>query len=631
MVCITEVSVVAVTIVLKVLLQLSQGQEMDGIFHNASITHIEISFDSGEICPTWHLWNNETNKCVCKDVDAIVKCNPVTIEVDLVYGYCMTYDNNTGTTHVGKCFYTLFDRLNESWYTHLPINPLHLNEAICGQWSRRDYLCSQCREGYGLSVANLYMRCVQCSLSEGVGWLLFFLLQLIPVTIMFALIIVFRLSITQPPMNVFVLYSQLSLVIIYINAVRFQPPFLSSSTTSVFVTLRSIYLPVLSLWNLSFSHIMKLTNFCIHSNITLQHIYLLTYVTNIHIILLIVAAYICIELHTRNCRVIVWLWRPFHRCFARSSRAWNPRLTTVDTFATFLLLSHNRLIILSYFIFAFQYVYSLNEPLNSKIVLLYNPTVGYFDSHHLPYVLVSLTVLVTLVLTPAAILALYQTRLFASCLDCFKLNKLQSLHIFVELFHGFYKDGTSGTCDFRFTASIYLFLRLALLLAFTLCNCSNFLGCEVLTSLVLIAVTLLVIVLVQPYKNNTMNKIDALLLIMLVVMLALLCAVSKNRDTTVNAIVLSCVLVLVAIPQLVFYSFLVYKFLLGISKLHCSQRILKRCSICSNKADTKVELTSSQIGNSLLLELSEGRFDSSYEDSLSVTDLSSHTQTQIQH
>ena len=384
MVCVTRVSVVAVAII-KVLFQLSQGHDLDSIFHNASITRNEISFNGGEICPTWHLWNNKTNKCICKEIDGIVKCNPATTEVALMYGYCMTYDNDTGTTHVGKCFYTLFNRLNESWYTHLPINPVHLNEVICGQWSQRDYLCSQCREGYGLSVANLYMRCVECSLSEGVSWLLFCLLQLIPVTIMFAVIIVFRLSITQPPMNVFVLYSQLSLVIIYINAVRFQPSFLSSSTASILVTLRSIYLPVLSLWNLSFSHTMKLTNFCIHSNITHQHIYLLTYITNVHVILLIVVAYICIELHTRNCCVIVWLWRTFHRCFARSSRAWNPRLTTVDTFTTFLL-SHNRLIILSYFIFAFQYVYILNEPLNSKIVLLYNPTVSYFDTYHLPYV-----------------------------------------------------------------------------------------------------------------------------------------------------------------------------------------------------------------------------------------------------
>ena len=295
MVCVIRVSVVAVAI----LFELSLGQELDSIFHNTSITHNESSFINGESCPTWHLWNNRTNKCVCKDIDAIVKCNPATTEVALMYGYCMTYDNDTGTTHVGKCFYTLFDRHNESWYTHLPRNPVYLN-AICGQWSRRDYLCSQCMQGYGLSVANLYMRCVECSMSEGVGWLIFFLLQLIPVTIMFALIIVFRLSITQPPMNVFVLYSQLSLVIIYLNAVRFQPPFLSSSATCVFVTLRSIYLPVLSLWNLSFSHIMKLTNFCIRSNITHQHIYLLTYITNTHVILLIAVAYICIELHNRT-------------------------------------------------------------------------------------------------------------------------------------------------------------------------------------------------------------------------------------------------------------------------------------------------------------------------------------------
>ena len=626
MVLVTRVSVVHITVVIvEVLCQLSQGQDLHGIFRNTSDTR---DGNESKSCPTWHFWNNETNKCDCRDLGDVVKCIPSTTTVALVYGYCMTYDNDTGITYVGKCFYTLFDRHNEKWYTQLPGNPAELDKVICDQWNREGLLCSQCREGYGLSVANLYMRCVECSLSAGIGWLLFFLVQLIPVTVMFAVIIVFRLSITQPPWNIFVVFSQLSLVVLYKNAFRFQPPYLTSSVSSVFVTLRSIFLPILSLWNLSFSHIPKLTDFCVQTHLMHQQYYLLTYVTNIHVLLLIVIAYICIELHARNCGVIVWLWRPFHKCFVRSSRAWNPKLTTVDTFATFLLLSCNRLIILSYFIYAFQYVYSLTEPMVSEIVLLYNPIVSYFGRHHLPYMLVSLFALLILVLVPAIVLALYQIKAFALCLECCKLNKLRSLRIFVELFQGCYKDGTDGTCDLRFTASLYLFLRLALLLAFTLCNYSSFLGCETLTSLVLIVATLLFIALAQPYKNNTMNKVDVLLLGMLALIFALLSAVSTTRDTTVNAIVLSSILVLVAIPQLVFYFYLVCRLLYGLSKLPCSQRIIKRFSFYTKIARSKDEVTTAQVDYSVLMELSVGRdFDSSYENGSSVIDHSLRTRT----
>lgn len=577
-------------------------------------------------CPTWYLWDDQVQQCVCEDINEILVCNPATKTVSLVYGYCMTYDNIT--VSIGKCVYTLFSRYNASWLTELPSNPNHLN-AMCAEWNRDGSLCSQCKQGYGLSIANLYMRCVRCSYSEGVGWLLYFTLQLIPVTIMFAIIIVFRLSIAKPPMNAYVIFSQLSCVILYKNSARFQTPFLSNSASDVFVTLRSIYLPILSLWSLSFSHVPKLTDFCVTSRLVHQQSHLLLYTANIYVLLLIAIAYVLIELHARNCRVIVWLWKPFFKCFIRFSRVWNPKLSAIDTFATFLLLSYHRFIVLSYFMYSFQRVYSLGEALDSRIVLSYNPTVSYFSHDHLPYVMVSLFILLTLILPPAIVLAFYQTYCFKSCLECFRLSKLQSLHLFVELFQGCYKDGTGGSHDLRFTASVYLFLRLALLLTFTLCSYSNFLGCDNITSLVVLLAMLLFVAVAQPYKNKTMNKVDIVVLILLILMLALLSIMSESRDTTVNAVTLSCILLLVAIPQVIFYSFLVYKLCFGMSKLCCSQNFFNKHHICCfNKPFRREdELTISQIDSCILLELSEGRFESSYreENLSSVTDYSANT------
>ena len=402
-----------------------------------------VSIDSEHGCTTWYHWDGQMQKCVCRGINDVLMCNPVMKTVSLAYGYCMTYDNDTGSLSVAKCVYTIFNRDNASWFTMLPKNPVYLND-VCSEWNREGFLCSQCKEGFGLSIANLYMRCVECSYSEGIGWLLFFTLQLIPVTIMFAIIIVFRLSIAKPPMNAFVIFSQLSLVMLYKNAARFQTPFLTNSVSEVFITLRSIYLPVLSLWNLSFSHVPKLTDFCVASYLVHQQSHLLSYITSIYVLLLIAMSYILIELHAKNCRIIVWLWRPFFKCFVRFSRVWNPRLSAIDTFATFLLLSYHRFIVLSYFIYAFQRIYSQDKILDNKIVLSYNPTVSYFQHDHLPYMIVSLFILLILILIPAIVLAFYQTSCFKSCLQCFHLTKLQSLHIFVELFQGCYKDGTDG-------------------------------------------------------------------------------------------------------------------------------------------------------------------------------------------
>ena len=588
-----------------------------------------ISVEGEGSCPTWYLWDSQEQQCVCQDINEILICNPARKTVFLVYGYCMTYDNRTKVVSVAKCIYTLFSRNNASWHTELPSNPDQLS-TICDKWNRDGFLCSQCKEGYGLSITNLYMRCVECSYNESVGWLLFFTLQLIPVTVMFAIIIVFRLSIAKPPMNAFVVFSQLSAVMLYKNAVRFQTPFLSNSTSNIFITLRSIYLPILTFWSLSFSHVTKVTDFCVASHLVHQQSHLLSYTANIHVLLLIAVAYILIELHARNCRIIVWLWRPFFKYFVRFNRVWNPKLSAIDTFATFLLLSYHRFIVLSYFIYAFQRVYSLGDSVGSGIVLSYNPTVNYFGRDHLPYMIVSLFILLTLILPPAVVLAFYQTSCFKSCLKCFHLTKLHSLHLFVELFQGCYKDGTDGSHDLRFTAGLYLFLRLVLLFTYSLCSYSDFLACDNTTSLVLLLAMLLFIAVAQPYKSKTMNKVDIVVLVLLILILALFSVMSKSRDTTVNAVTLSCVLLLVAIPQVIFYSFLVYKLCFGVSKLCCSQNVFNKHRICCfNKLfHSDDELTSSQINSCILLELSEGRFDSSYhEDNLSssVTDYSATT------
>ena len=573
-----------------------------------AVTDVDtLTVDTGS-CPTWHVYDNKTKECTCQSLRNLVMCSESTstTAVSIPYGYCMTFDNVTKTTYVGKCLYTVFSRENDSLFTVLPTNPHELNQFMCSQWHRDGRLCSRCADGYGLSVANVYMKCVECNKSEGVGWLLFLILQLAPVTILFVTVVIFRLSIAQPPMNVFVLHSQISLVLLYLRGDRFQSPFVSDTLSGVFVTLRSIILPLLGIWNLGFfPNIEGVTRFCVSTRLDHQHFYSLTYITTIHVLLLIVVTFICIELHARNCRLIVCLWKPFLKCFVRCTRVWNSKLTVIHTFATFLLLSYTRLIIFSSFILAFQHVHTLSQTLDSKTVLLYDPSVGYFGTQHLPYALVTILILLPFVITPAVVLALYQTKPFQKCLEYLCIHRCVSLRLFVELFQGCYKDGTNGTYDLRFTASLYLFLRLSLLLSLILCSASDYVGCYAVVFLTLMLTTLLFIAVTQPYKDNRMNKVDITLLSMLVLSYALTSSVAESSDTTVNAIVLSCVIVLVSIPQLVFYSYIVYRLCCILRKLHCFRRC--RFNLAVNTRD---DLTLSQVNEA---EMSMSRFYSSYE------------------
>ena len=568
-------------------------------------------------CPTWHVFNRETKDCICQDLKDVVKCNQKTKTVSILYGYCMTIDNYTKITQVGFCLYTLFSRQNSNFYTLLPSNPSELNDFMCSPWHREGNLCSQCEETYGLSIANVYTKCVKCSFREGVGWLLYFILELVPVTILFVVVISFRISIARPPMNAFVLHSQMNLALIYINSFRFQTPFLSIPASQVFIQLRNIILPILGIWNLGlFNFIEEPTRFCVDSRLNHLHFYFLSCLTSIHVLLLIVVTFMLIELHARNCRLIVWLWRPFLKRFVRSTRVWNSRLTVVDTFASFLLLSYCRLVTLSYFVYTFQQVYTMNTTVSSRKVLLYDPDVDYFGRDHIPYVVINLVILLVMVLIPAIILALYQFRLFQKCLHQLRC-RCHLLRVFVNLFQGCYKDGTGGTKDLRFTASLYLFVRLGVLFAYVMCGFSDFVNCDTLTFLSIIFPAFLFIVLAQPYKNSRMTRVDSVLFLLLIFATILFGSVSQSTDTTINAIVLTCILILVSIPQIIFYSFLLYKVSLSIYKVKWCQKILTK-SCFHHEANSSEELTLSEIESSLLEELSTNRFDSSYREGSDV-------------
>ena len=138
----------------------------------------------------------------------------------------------------------------------------------------------------------------------------------------------------------------------------------------------------------------------------------LEYIVAVYLLLLTVMIYVCVEMYDSGVRVVVCVWRPFHVCFARFRRRWNPKGSVINTFATFLLLSYSKLLTVSYKLLDASTLYNITGKTFGPDVLYYNASIEYFSRQHLP----ALCVLLVFVVFPLLLLLLYPMRSFQRCL-----------------------------------------------------------------------------------------------------------------------------------------------------------------------------------------------------------------------
>ena len=521
-----------------------------------------------DVCPAWFTFDILSEQCTYHSLKEWVICDQRSGEVKIVKGWCMTYDNRTGVTDVGRCPYTLLDAPHmDSGYIEVPNDTVDLNEFVCGFWNREGYLCSKCKEGYGLTIANIFQKCIECRYPKALGWLFYFMLQLIPLTVLFFVVSIFRISLARPPLNAFVVFCQFCNVLLFLHAYRFYPPYIDSYALQ---KLHYFVFVGLGIWSMTLTRYLDfgITNFCVDSDINIQQAFTLTQIQSLFPLFLVFITHASIVLHTRNYRLVVWLWRPFHRCYVRFSRVWNSKLSLVDVFSTFLLLSHSRFVFQLYYIFSFQYTYRLNDGQNPTASLLYNPAIPYFHPlYHLPYALLLLFTFLIVVVLPTALLTCYQFKAFQTILACIHLHHIPSVHIFVDIFQGCYKDGTNGTFDLRFVSSFYMILRIVLLFGSFGCNSTSYYdSCSLVVVFMLLFLLLLFFALVRPYKVQRMNTLDSLLLASLSLISFLL--IITTKDSTLSRIILIFVLLIVVIPQVVLYSYFICKIFKLFFKIH---------------------------------------------------------------
>ena len=248
--------------------------------------------------------------------------------------------------------------------------------------------------------------------------------------------------------------------------------------------------------------------FCVSENITTLQAIALQYLPAFYPLLLIVVTYILIELHDRNVRVVVWMWRPFHWCLTpfRKSLRWNPKASIVSTFATFLILVYDKLIFISGELLLGTKVTDIRGNLSYYLILA--PTVPYFGKEHLPYAILAIAVFSTFIILPPLLLLIYPTKTFQKLLGCLKI-RWPALHIFADVFQGCYKNRTDVEYDYRWFAAMYFIVRIIFVVICAIRSVST-LGWTI--AAIILMTGSLMFALLRPYKKNWLNILDSLIL-----------------------------------------------------------------------------------------------------------------------
>ena len=334
----------------------------------ASSTHTQLTRINGQAlsnqnsheCPSvWFEYNQTAHDCRCI-TRLFLNCEKENVYVDT--RHILTYDSTRGMISAVKIRHKYLEGYNLTVTKYgssgilLPNNISELNPYMCGPLNREDYLCNKCKNGYGPPIIPESASCVDvCYLCKHTwipkNLLLYLAVNFIPLTVFYLIILVFQVRLTSAPMSCFIMYSQLVVLAFYeecgLESTTSESAFSQIKFMDNGKTLRTGTKTLLTLYgvfNLDLFHYV-LPPFCISSKLRpIHNIFSLGYISAFYPFLLILLTLFCVELHGRNFRPIVCLWRPFHGCFVRLRRGWNTKSDLIDVFSSFFLLSYSKIL-----------------------------------------------------------------------------------------------------------------------------------------------------------------------------------------------------------------------------------------------------------------------------------------------
>ena len=454
-------------------------------------------------------------KCKCINTlrEHIIKCYRDTLVI--CNNLCLTWDNQTDSIHASYC---LFIPVDLAWCKancyeiSTKLTGPELNKWMCGRLNRQGAQCKQCISGYGPAALSDGVSCADCSKHRHL-WILNLLFQLLCLTITFMVITVLQIKGTASPWNIIIACSQA-----VVNALMYDVHLRNCIECYVDKRVNTALITILGVSNLDYFRLI-IPPLCISSSLEVIDTLFFDYITALYPILITMLVYALIELYDHNFKIVIVLSLPLRKLYHYFHGRWNPKQSILSTFATFLLLSYSKLLFVSCsFLVAVQSYNITGDLVPDSTVLLHDPSVPYFKSKHIPYIIIALSIITIFIIFPPIFLLLYPTHLFRRLLTCCGFRRWDILHMIMDTFQGWYKDGTEGTYDYRPLSALYMILRVALvgeyLTVIGLSPYSNG-GIKWFVTGLLLVLLGTSFLIIKPYKKHWMNVTDGFILIII--------------------------------------------------------------------------------------------------------------------
>ena len=468
--------------------------------------------ESVKECPPWFKWVNTSDSCgycACgKGLPWNVLCNQEKQESSIRLGFCTFYDSAEKEVTGALCM-SLFPKhtINDEHLIPLPQNVSELNTFVCGSLNRelKGPLCGKCTGDTGPSIYSVGNQCVPCSPVNVVYYLL---LQYLPSTILFLVVILFRLNVTAAPMAHYVLFC--NLVVFYSKSLlSFYATLYGTSTLFISTLVKSV-VTITAVW--SFDPLFFLSPpLCVSRH--MEDIYkpFLDFIATLYPFLLLLLTYSVIDLHARNFKLVVSLKKLLDQLHIRFYSTWEPNASIIQAFSSLFFLSYAKLNILITMVFL-PVLVTNTDGITQRTMVYIDTTVPYFSTKHIILIIFSGLIAIIFYFPPLLFLIVYPSSLYRKISDRIKAKCRIAIKTYVETFQSCYKDGLNGTRDYRaisgYSLALFGFLPVmiqaiitkVLPLAFTSGN-----SIPQYITIVFFTVMTVLCALLQPYKQRIAN------------------------------------------------------------------------------------------------------------------------------
>ena len=464
-------------------------------------------------CPPGYIFDKDRYECLCSSLTAtkylgIQSCNLTTYQAILVAGYWAGYnvtddseitDNSFRTSNCPVGFCTSWkDKNNSEILLSTNASIREVSREVCNE-NRLGRVCSGCKRN--MSVFYHTQNTFDCKREKYCSWgiVLYILSEIVPVTILFLLVILFDIKLTSGALNAFIFYTQI-----------FETLQINANNLIKLTREAGIFLQILnfmtSFFNLKFFAHSELS-FCLFKGATSLNIITFNYVTVIYSLLLVLLTVAL--MNTRLNRLNKYIQKIKGRKTYISQ-------SIIHGLSGFLVMCYARSTKISLQILTPGTIFGKNMSMKKEKTVFYYGEFDYFKDDHLPYAIPAIFVLIFMGLLPPLLLlsfplcykvfALFriQESKFTDIL-C-KIIPLEKLKPFFDSFQGTFKD------EHRYFAGLYFVYRLLALFLYAVTD-----GLTKFYFLLEIQfiLTLGIHSWTQPYKKKWHNRLDTFLFTLL--------------------------------------------------------------------------------------------------------------------